>query len=808
MAGIKVTIDLDESQAIRALKSLEQQVDKTGKKVEKKTKGMDKSVSSFLGNLAAIATVRAFDFLRAQVTQAFASFQQFEQGLVDVTKTANLTSQETEELAANVKQLTREIPAGTEELLGIATAAGQLGVTGVKNITIFTDTVAKLGRVSDLQGEEAATTLTRILNVTRENIDTIDTFGSVIVSLGNNFAATESEIARVTNEVARATANFGVSSAEAAALSATLRAVGVRAEEAGGVLSKAFIKIDDAIRAGGGSLRQLEKITGLTGDQIKKQFSEDAIGLFRNFSAGLGRIAEEGGSVTTELAALDIKGIRVSKLLPVLAKNTSEFDRALKLARNEVSGVSNALEDEFKKGLESSISQTTLFENAVERARIRLGEKFAVALDVVLPSLTNFVDGLGDANAFYRNLAKDTDNIDKLNEQIKLLEKQLDGLADSPLPEFLQIDPKEQAANIQILKDRVQELNKEAASDNLNKLKNELAALQASLEQAKATPEAANLFLPLGREATEKRIAEIKAAIEAGRQEILVGAREEEAAKTQILKEGTAQRVTFLDELKAARRDAEIAAREEAKIAKEIEANEDFDFLVSALGKEKAAKELFRIKNIQDAGKRRKELLKLNELADKEQLAQDKRLAEEQKRLEAQKVQDRRNAINQIATLASSSNATLYELGKAAAISNAYINTSEAVTKTLAAFPAPINFGFASAVAAAGAAQIANILSAPRPKRVAGNNFQDGGIVGGSSFTGDRVQANLNSGEVVFNRRQQENLFNAVDSGNLGGGPSVTINNPMLLEQGAVDTLIDQINDALEFRNKELGAVS
>jgi len=104
--------------------------------------------------------------------------------------------------------------------------------------------------------------------------------------------------------------------------------------------------------------------------------------------------------------------------------------------------------------------------------------------------------------------------------------------------------------------------------------------------------------------------------------------------------------------------------------------------------------------------------------------------------------------------------------------------------------------------------QIANILSAPRPKRSAGNNFQDGGIVGGSSFTGDRVQANLNSGEVVFNRRQQENLFNAVDSGNLGGGPSVTINNPMVLEQGAVDTLIDQINDALEFRNKELGAVS
>lgn len=808
MAGIKVTIDLDESQAIRALKSLEQQVNKTGNEVEKKTKGMDKSVSSFLGNLAAIATVRAFDFLRAQVAQAFNTFQQFEQGLIDVTKTANLTSKETEELAANIKELTREIPAGTEELLGIATAAGQLGVTGVKNITIFTDTVAKLGRVSDLQGEEAATTLTRILNVTRENIDTIDTFGSVIVSLGNNFAATESEIARVTNEVARATANFGVSSAEAAALSATLRAVGVRAEEAGGVLSKAFIKIDDAIRAGGKSLAQLEKITGLTGAQIKKQFSEDAIGLFRNFSAGLGRIAEEGGSVTTELAALDIKGIRVSKLLPVLAKNTSEFDRALKLARNEVSGFSTALEDEYKKGLESSISQTTLFENAVERARIRLGEKFAGALDLVLPSLTNFVDGLGDANAFYRNFAKDTDNVDKLNETIKQLEKQLDGLADSPLPEFLQIDPKEQAANIAILKDRVRELNKEAASDNLNKLKNELAALQASLEQAKATPEAANLFLPLGREATEKRIAEIKAAIEAGRQENLVGAREEEKKKTEILKEGTEARKTFLQELREQEKASKQQFRDEEKLEKQIENDENFAFLVDNLGKEQAARELYRIKNLDSEKKRKKELAALNAKAREQEKASILDLQKFESLTNQQKVQAQKDTIGQIATLTNSSNATLYEIGKAAALTNAGINVAEGVTKALAAFPPPFNFAAATAVGAAGAVQIANILSAPRPKRSAGNNFQDGGIVGGSSFTGDRVQANLNSGEVVFNRRQQENLFNAVDSGNLGGGPSVTINNPMLLEQGAVDTLIDQINDALEFRNKELGAVS
>ena len=101
--------------------------------------------------------------------------------------------------------------------------------------------------------------------------------------------------------------------------------------------------------------------------------------------------------------------------------------------------------------------------------------------------------------------------------------------------------------------------------------------------------------------------------------------------------------------------------------------------------------------------------------------------------------------------------------------------------------------------------QIANIASAKKPSA---GSFQEGGIIGGSSFTGDRLQANVNSGEVVFNRRQQENLFNAVNEGNLGAGPSVVINNPVLLEEGAVNQLIDQINDALEFNNKTLGAVS
>ena len=49
----------------------------------------------------------------------------------------------------------------------------------------------------------------------------------------------------------------------------------------------------------------------------------------------------------------------------------------------------------------------------------------------------------------------------------------------------------------------------------------------------------------------------------------------------------------------------------------------------------------------------------------------------------------------------------------------------------------------------------------------------DGGVVGGNGYHGDTIIAGLNAGEMVLNRKQQANLFRALDNGissNAGGG--------------------------------------
>ncbi len=47
--------------------------------------------------------------------------------------------------------------------------------------------------------------------------------------------------------------------------------------------------------------------------------------------------------------------------------------------------------------------------------------------------------------------------------------------------------------------------------------------------------------------------------------------------------------------------------------------------------------------------------------------------------------------------------------------------------------------------------------------------FESGGIVGGSSFTGDRILARLNSGEMILNKKQQGSLYSALSDAGAGG---------------------------------------
>ena len=71
-----------------------------------------------------------------------------------------------------------------------------------------------------------------------------------------------------------------------------------------------------------------------------------------------------------------------------------------------------------------------------------------------------------------------------------------------------------------------------------------------------------------------------------------------------------------------------------------------------------------------------------------------------------------------------------------------------------------------AAFSAAGLAQVASVIAQIHSL----SGYANGGIIGGNSYTGDKVLARVNSGEMILNPSQQANLFNMINGGVSTGG--------------------------------------
>ncbi|MEG2150277.1 MAG: phage tail tape measure protein, partial [Bacteroidaceae bacterium] len=107
------------------------------------------------------------------------------------------------------------------------------------------------------------------------------------------------------------------------------------------------------------------------------------------------------------------------------------------------------------------------------------------------------------------------------------------------------------------------------------------------------------------------------------------------------------------------------------------------------------------------------------------------------------------------------------EIKKTTATEEIVANTSVAASeagKGAAKLPFPWNI---VAIGGAIAAAIAAFAMIPK--------FATGGIYTGGTVSGDKGLARLNKGEMILNGGQQSRLFEAINSGNMGGKVSTTL---------------------------------
>lgn len=120
-------------------------------------------------------------------------------------------------------------------------------------------------------------------------------------------------------------------------------------------------------------------------------------------------------------------------------------------------------------------------------------------------------------------------------------------------------------------------------------------------------------------------------------------------------------------------------------------------------------------------------------------------------------------------------------------------NAAQAVVGALSAPPFwPINAPFVAAATAAGALQVAAINAAKPVKQ----KFEYGGIVPGSSYTGDRVTVGVNSGEMILNAEQQARLFGLASGSGGGGGAGLPARIVVQLNDRVLaDAVVTLVND-------------
>ncbi|HKJ77428.1 MAG TPA: phage tail tape measure protein, partial [Gammaproteobacteria bacterium] len=415
-------------------------VDKTGRTIDRIGNQLD-SVSSTTQDLTEPLANATDSLLKAETAilavgtaaAGFAAKQSadFQSGMIGIQKTTGITGTDLTKLGQQIQDLAVETGLGTDRLTELGESAGQLGVTGRKNILAFIETIGKLGQISDISGDEAAKSLARILDLSGESASNISQLGDVIVKLGNNLKTSESEITNVAQALARNISQFEASSTQITGLAGALASIGARAEGAGTAVGRTFRTIKQAIDSGGQKFRELQRLTDMTGEQLRQTFSQDAPKVFEAFLQG---VNESTRSTTAVFQDFGLATDETLKVLGPLVSDTDRLAHAMKLA-NEAVANGTALEQEFAAILETTRNKAQRTARAFEVAAQRVGAQFAPGVQDALDATTKLFAAFGSAASGSDNGLADL--LDFLNKQLKSFADEIEQVAEK-LPQALE----------------------------------------------------------------------------------------------------------------------------------------------------------------------------------------------------------------------------------------------------------------------------------------------------------------------------------------------------------------------------------
>ncbi|MBP3463790.1 MAG: phage tail tape measure protein [Clostridia bacterium] len=381
----------------------------------------------------------------------------FESAFTGVTKTVDATEEELAELRKGILKLSTQMPASASEISAVAESAGQLGIE-TENILSFSKAMMDLSNSTNLSSEEAASQLAKFANVTQMSQKDFDRLGSTIVELGNNFATTEADIVEMSTRLSGAGHQVGMTEAQIMGLATALSSVGIEAEMGGSALSKAMVKmqnavemsgekLDNVLKQTGMTLRELElmskndsksfkelsqsigmtstevqqlitagtnledfsAVAGMTAEEFKKAWQEDATSALTAFIQGLGNAEDKGESAIAMLTEMGLTETRLRDSLLRAANSGDLFNRAIETG-TKAWEENIALTNEADKRYETTESQMIMLKNEVTKLAIEFGDELAPSLREIVKDAKPMLNNISSAVKKFSELDKETKN--------------------------------------------------------------------------------------------------------------------------------------------------------------------------------------------------------------------------------------------------------------------------------------------------------------------------------------------------------------------------------------------------------------
>lgn len=390
-----------KNEASAAFRDLEQAIKKLGDTSDDASKKppipddmatrIDNVKAALAGVTASVATaVASFKFFGSGLS----AFSDFEREMYQVQGAANLTKEEFAKLSEELGTLTTQLPVSTNELAAIAEIGADLGIEGRENIVKFTEAMAQMGITSGVSGPQAAQAIAQLVNVTGEAIDQAPLIASIATRLGDETKATVNGLLESASMMARVTGQYGVSAKESLAFGAALAQSGVNARQGAMTIGQVFGQIGSAVSAGGDKLRYFAEVAGMSADDFKKSFEEDASGAVTHFITKLSEYSRSGrNDIFKEMG---LQAGQANRVLGPLIANVDNLRKAQELANDEASK-GTALAAETAEQMEAYGAKVDVMRNSIHELMVGIGAALAPIMGDVVSAITAVAQGMKHA---------------------------------------------------------------------------------------------------------------------------------------------------------------------------------------------------------------------------------------------------------------------------------------------------------------------------------------------------------------------------------------------------------------------------